>query len=256
MKEYIQQAVKKGKHIDGRELTSYRDPITIETGISKNAEGSARVKIGNTEVLAGIKMEIGEPYPDSPDEGTIIVTAELLALSNPEFESGPPGIQATEIARIVDRGIRESKYLDFKKLCIRKGEKIWMVLIDIYTINDDGNLIDAAALATLAALRDANLPVVKDDKVDYGNFTTKKLPLDEKNMPVTVTVNKIGDGLVIDANNKEEEAITSRVTTAVKPNGDISAMQKGGEEGLTHEEIEKMVDIAIQKREELVKHLK
>ena len=256
MKEYVQQAVKQEKHIDGRRLTDYRSPIIIENNISKNAEGTARVKIGKTEVVVGIKMDVGEPYSDSPDEGTIIVTAELLPMSNPVFESGPPGIQAIEIARIVDRGIRESKYLDFKKLCVKKGEKIWMVLIDIYTINDDGNLIDAAALAAIAALKDSKIPAIKEDKADYGNLTNKKLPLDEKNLPITVTVNKIGDKLLVDADSREEEAVTSRVSIAVKSNGEISAIQKGGEEGLTQEEVEKMIDIAIKKREELAKLLK
>ena len=131
--------------LDGRKLTEYRQPIEVEHGIIKTAEGSARVKIGETEVMVGVKLEVGEPYPDTPDEGTIIVGAELLPMSNPEFELGPPGIQAIELARVVDRGIRESKALDFKKLCIAKGEKIWMVIIDICPINDAGNLFDAGA---------------------------------------------------------------------------------------------------------------
>src|SRR3989338_2799827 len=83
--------------LDGRKLTEYRKPIEVEYGVVKTAEGSARVKIGETEVIVGVKMEAGEPYPDMPDEGTIIVGAELLPLSNPEFELGPPGIQAIEL---------------------------------------------------------------------------------------------------------------------------------------------------------------
>src|SRR3990167_8361938 len=153
--------------LDGRKPTEYRKPIEIEYGIVKTAEGSAKVKIGETEVIVGVKMEVGEPYPDMPDEGTIIVGAELLPLSNPEFELGPPGIQAIELARVVDRGIRSEEALDFRKLCIEPGKKIWMVIIDICPINDAGNLFDASSLAALAALKNTKYPTFDGEKIDY-----------------------------------------------------------------------------------------
>src|SRR3989339_1078431 len=120
--------------------------------------------MGEQEKRVGNKRKVGEPYPDTPNEGTIIVGAELLPLSNPEFELGPPGIQAIELARVVDRGIRESKAIDFKKLCIEPGKKIWMVIIDICPINDAGNLFDAASLAALAALKDTRYPAFDGSK--------------------------------------------------------------------------------------------
>ena len=143
LRSHIISLLDANTRLDGRKFNEYRTPIEIEYGVVKTAEGSARVKIGETDVMVGVKLEVGEPYPDTPNEGTIIVGAELLPMSNPEFEPGPPGIQAIELARVVDRGIRESKALDFKKLCITPGEKIWIVIIDICPINDAGNLFDA-----------------------------------------------------------------------------------------------------------------
>ncbi|MBU3941692.1 MAG: RNA-binding protein, partial [Nanoarchaeota archaeon] len=134
-KDHILDFLEKGIRFDGRKLDEYR-PIKIERGFSENAEGSARVTIGDTEVLAGVKMSIMEPYPDTPDEGTMMINVELLPLSNPDFEPGPPGIQAIEIARVVDRGIRESKAIDTKKLCLKKREKVWSITVDICPIND------------------------------------------------------------------------------------------------------------------------
>jgi len=64
-KKRIQEYLEQGKRFDGRELNEFRD-LSIETGVSKNADGSARVKIGNTEVLVGVKMNVGTPYSDSP----------------------------------------------------------------------------------------------------------------------------------------------------------------------------------------------
>ena len=180
MKHYIESLIEREKREDQRGLLDYRHPITIETGISSNtAEGSARVKIGDTEVVAGIKLDIGTPYPDTPDEGAIMVDVELIPLSSPEFESGPPNIDAVELARIIDRGIRESHCIDMPKLCIKKGEKVWMVFMDVYPINDDGNLLDASFLAVLAALRDARFPEhdQKTEHVTYTKRTTKKVPL-------------------------------------------------------------------------------
>src|SRR3989339_743769 len=186
LKNHIIKLFTSDTRLDGRKFTEYRKPFKVETGFTNTAEGSARVILGKTEVLAGVKMEIMEPYPDTQDEGSIMVGAELLPLSNPEFESGPPGIQAIELARVVDRGIRESNTVDFKKLCIKKGEKVWLVAIDVITLNDAGNLFDASALGAYAALQSTVFPKYEDDKVIYKEKTTKKLPL--KNVPVSVTV--------------------------------------------------------------------
>ena len=254
LKTHIINLLNVDRRLDGRKLTEYRKPIEIERGVTKTAEGSARVKIGETEVIVGIKMEVGEPYPDTPDEGTIIVGAELLPLSNPDFELGPPGIQAIELARVVDRGIRESKAVDFKKLCIKEGGKIWMLLIDICTLNDAGNLFDASSLAALAALKDARYPGFDGEKVDYKQKTDKKLPLEK--MPIAVTVVKIGSKFIVDPDTEEEKVIDARLTVSSIEDGTLCALQKGGDFPLTQEDIIKMLDIGIEKGRELRHHLK
>ena len=157
----IAELAKQDKRLDGRAMTEYRQPIAIETEISWTAEGSAKVQIGNTTVMAGVKLSLEKPYNDTPEEGGIMVNVELLPLSHPDYEPGPPGIKAIELARVIDRGIREAKAIDMKKLCIKPGEKAWFVTIDIITINDDGNLFDAAGLAALAALKSDNLSPFK-----------------------------------------------------------------------------------------------
>ncbi len=252
LKNHITETLNKGLRFDGRKTNEYRK-ITVEYGITKSAEGSARVKIGDTEVIGGVKLEVGTPYPDTPDEGTIIVGAELIPLSSPEFESGPPGIQAIELARVVDRGIRESKALDFKKLCIESGEKVWLVLIDVIPLNDDGNLFDAASLAALAALKDARFPAFDGKKVDYKKKTKEKLPLSKE--PISITVLKIGKNYLVDPSPEEEEVLDSRLTVATMADGALCALQKGGDMPINTEDIDKMIDIALEKSKELRKHL-
>ena len=253
LRNHIISLLSASTRLDGRKLTEYRSPIEVELGVIKTAEGSARVKIGETEVIVGIKMEVGAPYPDTPDEGTIIVGAELLPLSNPEFELGPPGIQAIELARVVDRGIRESKAVNFKKLCIEEGKKVWMLLIDVCTLNDAGNLFDASSLAALAALKDTRLPGFDGENVNYKEKTDKKLPLE--NMPIAITVIKIGDKFIVDPDTEEEKVIDSRLTVSSIENGTLCALQKGGDSILTVEDISTMLDIGIEKGKELRGHL-
>ncbi len=253
LRSHIISLLNANVRLDGRKLSEYRKPIEVEYDIVKTAEGSARVKIGETEVIVGVKMEVGEPYPDTPNEGTIIVGAELLPLSNPEFELGPPGIQAIELARVVDRGVRESKTIDFKKLCIEPGKKIWMLIIDICPLNDAGNLFDASSLAALAALKSTVYPSFDGEKIDYKQKTDKKLPLEK--IPIAVTVIKIGDKFIVDPDTEEEKAIDSRLTVSSTEDGMLCALQKGGDFPLTVEDIDKMLDIGIEKGKELRKHL-
>ncbi len=255
IKQHLLGIMSKGFRIDGRKFDEYRE-IFVEYGISsKSAEGSARVKIGKTEVVAGVKLDVAEPYPDNPDEGTIIVNMELLPLSSPAFEAGPPSIESIEMSRVVDRAIRESKSLNFKKLCIREGELMWTVLIDIYPINDEGNLFDAASLAAIAALKDAKFPKLgKDDKIDYNERTNKKLPLEREVMACTIL--KVGNNFVVDPAVEEENAADARLSVGVLEDGTLCSLQKGDDVSLSIEEIDNMVELAVKKTKELRKALK
>jgi len=246
--------LKMNKGYTGRKLDEYRQ-IKVEKGFSENAEGSARVTIGDTIVFAGVKLSVGEPYPDTPNEGTMMINAELMPLSNPDFEPGPPAIQAIELARVVDRGIRESGTIDTKKLCIKKEEKVWSILIDICTVNDDGNLFDASALAVLAALQDTKMPSYNGKIVDYKKKTKDTLPLNLKKIPTSCTVSKIGNHFIVDPVHEEEEKVEARLTVEVEEDGTLCALQKGGDKPLTAEDIDNMVGIGIEKSKELRKFL-
>jgi exosome complex component RRP42 len=250
-KEHILQALKKGIRYDGRKLLDYRE-IKVEPGFAHGAEGSAKVTIGDTEIIAGVKIAIEKPYPDTPDKGNLMVNAELRPMSNPNFETGPPGEQAIELSRVVDRGIRESKAIDQEKLCIEKGEKVWSVIIDLVPLNSSGNLLDAGALAALVALKNTVFPKLTDEGiVNYDEKTKEKLPLQKE--PIEVTVIKIGEYFIIDPLPEEEELLDARLTVAITKDNKICAMQKGGTEPLSIDEIDKMVGIAQDKSNELRK---
>ncbi|MBS1266891.1 MAG: Exosome complex component Rrp42 [Candidatus Woesearchaeota archaeon] len=253
LKAHMIEVLKQGKRFDNRKHDEFRD-IKIEKGVVKTAEGSARVSVGGTTVLAGIKLSIGSPYPDRPEEGTIITNVELSPMANPEFESGRPGIDSVEMSRVVDRGIRESKAIDLKGLGIDKGESCWLVNIDVVAINDEGNIKDAASLAALAALTDTKFPEVKDGTINYKKKTKKGLDLSKQ--PISVTVLKIGDDFIVDPTIQEERAIDARLTVSTLKNKSICALQKGEESPLSFDDVQKMVDLGVKTGAKIRKKVK
>jgi exosome complex component RRP42 len=252
-RKQIAQLIAKGKRLDGRGLTDYRE-IKVEQGIIERAEGSARVLLGKTEVLAGTKIEVGKPFPDTPNEGVLTVNAELVPLASPNFEPGPPNENSIELARVVDRGIRESKTIDFKKLCIKPGKKVFVVFVDVYVLNHDGNLIDASALAALAALLNTkmfNYEIEEDEVKIKPGYT----PLPLTKHPIAVTFAKINDKLVVDPWLEEEQTMDTRLTITVDDEGNICAMQKGGTGYFTPKQVLEAAKIAGEKAEEIRKKL-
>jgi len=250
----IAQVIETGKRLDGRTLTDFRE-FKIEEGLIEKAEGSARVFLGNTEVLVGVKVETGEPFPDTPNEGVMTVNAELVPLAAPEFEAGPPDETSIELARIVDRGIRESKAIDNEKMCIEPGKKVFVVFVDVYVLNHDGNLIDAAAMAAVSALMNTKMPnfEIKDGEVKIKQGYT---PLPLRSHPVTITIGKIGDKLIVDPGMEEEQVMEARLTMAINDESNICAIQKGLSGYFTPQQLLEASKLAREKAAELRKKLK
>jgi len=249
----IVELIAKGKRLDGRGLTDYRE-IKVEQGIIERAEGSARVLLGRTEVMVGIKIEIGQPFSDTPNEGVLTVNTELVPVASSTFEPGPPDENSIEIARVVDRGIRESKAIDLEKLCIEPGKKVFIVFVDVYVLNHDGNLIDASALAALAALLNTKMSnyEIKEGEVKIKPGHT---PLPIRRHPITVTFAKINDKLVVDPWLEEEQVMDARLSMAIDDDGNICAIQKGGSGYFAPEQVLEVAKIAREKAEELHKKL-
>ncbi|MEM2935883.1 MAG: exosome complex protein Rrp42, partial [Candidatus Bathyarchaeia archaeon] len=185
-------------------------------------------------------------------EGVLTVNAELVPLASPSFEPGPPDENSIELARVVDRGIRESKAIDLEKLCIVPGKKVFVVFVDIYVLNHDGNLIDASAIAALAALLNTK---VFNYEVENGEVKIKPgyTQLLMRNHPVAVTFAKIQDRLLMDPSLEEEQVMDARLTVTLEKDGKVCAMQKGGCGYLTVQQVLEAVKMAREKAEELRK---
>lgn len=220
----ISRLIEKGIRLDDRELDEYRDLEIIPNYIHETADGSAMVKLGDTKVLVGISTDLDSPYPDAPNSGMLITNVELTPMAAPHYEPGPPGDEATELARVVDRGIRESGVIDLSDLVIEEGESCYAVFIDIHVLDYDGNLMDAASIGAAAALMLGRLPVLDEDG-QLNRDEYKDLPIN--GLPITLTGSKIGSKLVYDTTADEEDVRDTRLTATVKEDGNVVNMQKG-----------------------------
>ncbi len=234
MRAHVYRLAAKGQRVDGRALDEPRK-LSVERKFVKTAEGSARVKLGNSDVLVGIKMSVGEPYPDTPNTGVLSTSVEMVPLASPTFEAGPPRPEAIELARVVDRGIRESKMVNTERLCITPKEKVWIMFIDIHVLDYDGNLFDASSYGAVAALAGTTVPAktagIGDD-----------FPLPVEHWPVSVTFAKIKDVIVVDPCLDEERMADARLTVTTDENGDIRAMQKGLSGSFSYDEVKRMIE--------------
>jgi exosome complex component RRP42 len=245
LKDYIYKTLTEKKRIDGRGLLDYRK-IEIEPGFIEVAEGSARVKLGNTDVLAGVKMSLGEPFPDTPDMGVMTTNAELIPMASPTFEAGPPDENSIELSRVVDRGLREGEIVDMSDLCIEPGEKVWIMFIDVHVLDYDGNLFDASALAAVSALASTKVPA---SQYELGD----DYPLPIKNWPIMTTFAKINDVIIADPGLDEEKVADARLSVYTDQEGRVRAMQKGLNGGFTYDEVKNIVALAKEKGNEIRK---
>ena len=253
-KQQMWDAISKGKRLDGRNLDGTR-PIEIEQDIIKKANGSAKVKLGNSEVVAGVKVETGEPFEGLENKGALILSAEVLPTASPYSEPGPPDEETIELARVVDRGIRESHMIDLDKLVLVPGKIVYTIFVDCSVINTDGNLFDATSYAVVSALVSSKLPVfeIQDGKVvDTGNKQDPPITT----IPISITAVRIGDVVILDPTAEEEACMDARITITTNSNGHYTALQKGSTGAFTIEQIKKAADIARIKGEEIRNKLK
>jgi exosome complex component RRP42 len=253
-KQQMWDAISKGKRLDGRNLDDIR-PLEIELDIIKKANGSAKVKLGNSEVIAGVKIETGEPFEGLENKGALIVSAEVLPTASPYIEPGPPDEETVELARVVDRGIRESEMIDLDKLVLVPGKIVYTIFVDCSIINADGNLFDATSYAVVSALASSKIPVfeMQDGKVvNTGNSQDPPVTT----IPVSITAIRIGEAVILDPTSEEEACMNARITITTNSNGDYTAIQKGSTGAFTVGQIKKAAETARIKGEEVRAKLK
>ncbi|KAK6533250.1 hypothetical protein TWF694_002204 [Orbilia ellipsospora] len=179
---------------NGRQPHQYRD-FTLTTNSLSHAHGSAVVRTGDTAVVCGVRGEILELAPgDDPSRfetyhhsstsavhsygsrgsggaswGELItINVELSTGCSKKYPLGPPGTLAQALSDQLRELAVVSKLVNLSSLGIYNPEErhdptvkprgYWCLYIDVLCISLDGNLLDAAWYAIVAALVSAKLP--------------------------------------------------------------------------------------------------
>lgn len=254
IRESLTNLIKSGERSDDRGFDEYRE-ISLETGVIEKAEGSARVKIGKTQIMVGAKPQIGEPFSDTPNVGVLMTNSELRPMAAPDFEPGPPDERSVELSRVTDRCMREARVVDLEKLAIVEGKKVWMIFLDLHILDYDGNLMDAAVLGSMAALLNTKIPEARMEGDELVVDHEKMIPLPIKERALMCTFAKINGELIVDPSLEEEQVMDARISIGMRADGSICAMQKGGMKPLTKDEIIKAISRTQKITKGLMEHL-
>ena len=137
------------KRVDNRQLGQMR-PVEIVTGYLMTAEGSALIKVGNTQVLCDASVEDGVP-PFLRNSGKGWVTAEYSMLPRATAKRTPREVargrasgRTHEIQRLIGRSMRA--VVDMAAL----GERT--VVLDCDVLQADGGTRTAAITGAFVAL--------------------------------------------------------------------------------------------------------
>ncbi|CAH2283205.1 exosome complex component RRP42 [Pelobates cultripes] len=247
-KVYILHGVQDDLRCDGRGCEDYRC-IEVETDVVSNTTGSARVKIGHTDVLVGVKAEMGTPKLESPNEGYLEFFADCSANATPEFEGRGGEELGTEIAHVLYKIFDNKSSLDRKSLCIQPREHCWVLYVDVLLLECGGNLFDTISIAVKAALFNARIPKVRILEDDEGakDFELSDDPYDcmrlnVANVPCIVTLSRIGHRQVVDATLQEEACSLASLLVSVTSTGILTFMRKLGSGSLDPESIFEMIE--------------
>ncbi|XP_050521625.1 exosome complex component RRP43-like [Daktulosphaira vitifoliae] len=227
---YVKEYLANNKRSDGRKLTDFRDtainlkPITI-------SDGSSVVKIGNTSVICGVRLELGTPKPETPNTGYLLVNVELPSLCYKKFRPGIPCDEAMETTSFLNEICNNCNLVDLKQLCICIDKLVWVISFDIYCLNYDGSIVDTCLTALLSSINTIKIPEVKYDKeTEEINVITNYKALHVNSMPVASTFAIFSEKYIVaDPTEEEEQLCLSKITIVTNGSRLYSLHKPGGD---------------------------
>ncbi|CAG0884128.1 unnamed protein product [Darwinula stevensoni] len=233
-KKYILDSVNDDCRIDGRQRNNYR-LMQVETDVIDHANGSARLRIGETEVLVCVKAELETPKPETPDRGAIQFFIDCSANASPQFAGRGGNELASDIQSCLDRAFSSPSVLDYTALCVERGHFSWTLFVDILILQCGGNLYDAVSLGVKAALYNTVIAKVAvkflaDNKpeVEVSSDPSKGFKLDVTNVPCFMTFLRIGNHCVLDPSLEEESCGQGSLVVGITVQGIVTHVRKVG----------------------------
>ncbi|XP_053317391.1 exosome complex component RRP45 [Spea bombifrons] len=226
---FLLQAITEKKRLDGRQTYDYRN-IKITFGTEY---GCCIVELGKTRVLSQVSCELVAPKMNRPTEGILFFNLELTPMASPAFEPGRPSELVVKLNRLLERCLRNSKCIDTESLCVAAGEKVWQIRVDIHLLNHEGNIIDAASIAAIAALCHFRRPDVSVQGEEVTVYTPEErdpVPLSIHHMPICVSFAFFQQGtyLLVDPSEREERVMDGLLVIAMNKHREICTIQSSG----------------------------
>ncbi|GAB4843858.1 hypothetical protein Ancab_013820 [Ancistrocladus abbreviatus] len=255
---------------DARALQRARD-TTLALGAVASADGSALAKIGSTTMLAAIKMEVMSPATELPDEGNLAIEFHMPPICSPTVRPGWPSEAAPVISKQLSDTILSSRMIDLKELCLVSGKAAWMAYLDIYCLDADGALFDAALLSAVAAFTHLQIPVVslndegrvvivseeeKEGKPGKEPVNKERRRLTLSNIPFSLTCVLHKNYILADPSAEEESIMETSLTVVLNSSGQLVSVYKPGGPVLAYTSaVQDCVAITRQRVKELQKIL-
>lgn len=260
-KQFMHGGIAQDLRSDGRQRLQFR-PISIQTGVIPQASGSARVTFGATDVIASIRAELGKPAPLRPDKGKVVIFIDCSPTAGPMFEGRGGEELSSELSVGLQRCLLGGKSgagagIDLSSLVLVEGKICWDLYIDGLVISSDGNLLDALAAAIKVALSNTGIPKVNvvasvEDQLEVNVSDEEFLQFDTSEIPVIVTLTKVGRHYIVDATSEEESQMSSAVSVSVNRHGRVCGLTKRGGAGLDPSVVLDMISVAKHASENLI----
>ncbi|XP_048434182.1 exosome complex component RRP42-like isoform X2 [Pyrus x bretschneideri] len=150
-KYFIQGGIAQDIRSNGRKRLTPR-PINVKTGVISQANGSARVRMGATDVIASVKAELGRPTALQPDKGKVFINVDCSPTAAPMFEGRGGEELSAELSVALRCCLLGGKSgsgagIDLSSLVVVEGKICWDLYIDGLVVSSDGNLLDALGAA-------------------------------------------------------------------------------------------------------------
>ncbi|XP_024865383.1 exosome complex component RRP45 isoform X4 [Kryptolebias marmoratus] len=251
-RDFLIKAIEEKKRLDGRQTYDYRK-IKITFGTDY---GCCFVDLGQTRVVAQVSCELVAPKESRPSEGIMFFNIELSPMASPAFEQGRQSELSVKLNRQLERCLRNSKCIDTESLCVVSGEKVWQVRVDVHTLNNDGNLMDAASIAAIAALSHFRRPDVGIQGEEVTVFSPEErdpIPLSIYHMPISISFAFFQQGtfLLVDPCEREERVMDGLLMIAMNKHREICSIQSSGGIMLLKEQVMRCSKIASVKVSEI-----
>ncbi|KHN00660.1 Exosome complex component RRP42 [Glycine soja] len=268
---FIQGGIAQDLRCDGRKRLTYR-PISVETGVIPQTNGSARVRMGATDVIASVKAELGKPSLLQPDKGKVSIYIDCSSTAEPAFEGRGGDELAAELSNALQHCLLGGKSGEGLFSPYSEDYAFPFMLLHLFNIAvellallfspSDGNLLDALGAAIKAALSNTGIPRVEvaagtsnDEHPEVDVSDEEFLQFDTSRVPVIVTLTKVGRHYIVDATSEEESQMSSGVSISVNRQGHICGITKRGGVGLDPSIILDMISVAKHVSEQLINKL-